>query len=269
MIVFERQTISHSVSIKGIGLHSGVPVEVHLHPAEDGIHFRWGTERTKAHPANVTNTTRQTTLGSVRTVEHLMSALAGLAITDVEIEVSAPELPGLDGSALEYVRLIDGVEKRSLGTREIPNLFRRLWTNDETSGGEVAVGGGTGHWRYVFDLGDRWPGSQTYETSRVLSVYSQEIAPARTLVLSEEIEVAERLGLGRGLDDRSVVVIGLEGFETPVRFADEPARHKLLDAIGDMYLCGVPIDHLNVTVEKGGHSLHIAAALQLARALNL
>ena len=97
MISYTRKTLQSDVVMEGLGLHSGIPVKVHIYPGDQGIAFRRGDERVLAKPENVTDTTRCTTLGPVSTIEHLMSAFAGLEITDAEVEVDAPELPGLDG----------------------------------------------------------------------------------------------------------------------------------------------------------------------------
>jgi UDP-3-O-acyl-N-acetylglucosamine deacetylase len=97
-VIFTRRTVVNPVSFTGLGLHTGVPVELTIHPGENGIAFRYSSTRTEATPDNVTDTRRSTKLGEVGTIEHLMSALAGLEITDAEIELTAPEIPAMDGS---------------------------------------------------------------------------------------------------------------------------------------------------------------------------
>ncbi len=253
----------------GLGLHGGLPVTMTLHPSESGIHFRCGQDRVKAHPANVTNTDRQVTLGTIRTVEHVMSAFAGMGITDVEIELTSPEIPAGDGSALAFVQLIEQAGLVEIGSREISSLFRRLWIKDEERNAEVSLAGGNGHWRCSFDFGSEGVGSQTFETSRVCEDFVAHVAPAKTLVLKSQAEAAQKAGLGRGLNQSSVVLVSPQGLEGPVTFTDEIPRHKLLDAMGDLYLCGVPLTALNVSLENAGHTLHIRAASQLALALNL
>src|SRR5687768_16628114 len=99
-----RRTLANLARFEGLGLHSGVPVVVTVHPAEDGIAFRVGRGRWAATPENVSDTTRCTKLGEVGTIEHIMSAFCGLEITDAEVEWTAGELPALDGSAIQYVQ---------------------------------------------------------------------------------------------------------------------------------------------------------------------
>ena len=262
---YTRRTISTPVTFEGRGLHSGIPVKVTVHPSENGIAFRHGTERIQARPENVSDTTRCTRLGSVSTIEHLMSAFAGLEITDAEVELTAPELPGMDGSSVLYVKafleagLVDGADQ------PIPSLYRRVFLQEEHC--KIAVAKGSGHWRYDYDTGTRWPGRQSFELASVIDGYSADIAPARTFALSEELPMIRKMGLGQGLNEESALLLGTDGYENDSRFPNEPARHKLLDLIGDLYLAGVPIRMLSVVAEKSGHTANVKAAMMLWQAL--
>ncbi len=265
-MVFQRKTVRASVVFEGLGLHSGVPVRATVHPGADGIWFRSNAERVQALPENVTETARCTRLGSVSTIEHLVSALAGLEITDAEVEVEGGEMPAADGSALPFFEALQNVGSEQLGEAEVPPLFSRIFLQED-HGLKLAIAKGCGHWRYVFDLGERWPGIQSFELPTLPESYAQEVAPARTLVLSEEIEGARAMGLGKGLDESSVLIIGKASYDNPSRFTDEPARHKMLDLIGDLYLAGVPLRFLNVVAEKTGHRANIKAASMLRMAI--
>lgn len=262
-----RKTIKAPVELAGLGLHTGVPVQVTIHPGENGIAFRLGSERTEAKAENVTDTTRSTKLGSVGTVEHLMSAFAGLEITDAEVEVSAPEMPGLDGSALPYVQALAEVGLTDLDTYELPELFKRIFVQQDHL--KIAIAKGEGHWRYVYDTGTRWPHEQVFECPNVVESYSTEIAPARTFVLAEEIPMIIEHGLGKGLDEHSALILGIDGYKGTAQYPDEPARHKLLDLLGDLYLSGVPVRTLSVTAERSGHRANVQAAVLLAQTLAL
>jgi len=265
MITYPRKTIKSAVTFEGLGLHSGIPVKIRIHPGSEGIAFRNGTDRVLARPENVTDTARCTTLGPVSTIEHLMSAFAGLEITDAEVEVDAPEMPGLDGSALPYVVAMCQAGFEDIGSREIPDVYGRVFLHDEQI--KVAISKGTGHWRFVYATNGRWPVEQSFETIDTHASYAQEIAPARTFVLAEEIPMIIQLGLGRGLDESSALILGIEGYKNEARFEDEPARHKLLDLIGDLYLSGVPIRHVNVVAERSGHRNNVKAAAMLAQSV--
>jgi UDP-3-O-[3-hydroxymyristoyl] N-acetylglucosamine deacetylase len=257
-LIINRQTIGAELAIEGKGLHSGQPVIAKLFPSSEGIQFKHGSDIFEATPGNVTDTSRCTVLGTIRTVEHIMSALAGLAITDVRIELSYPELPGLDGSALGYVNAIKQSGTEALDPREAKDIYARLFV--QTDNLKIAVGKGSGHWRYDFITDERWPGVMTFETLDVAKEYETQIAPARTTVFSDEIEQVKAAGLGQGLDESSVLIIGEKGFENGTRFDNEPARHKLLDLIGDLYLAGVPINQLNVVGYRSGHRRNVEMA---------
>ena len=264
-IDFERFTLGKLVEIEGVGLHSGVPVKVRIHPSDGGIIFRFGNEEFAARPENVTDTARCTKLGSIAMVEHVMSALCAAEIIDAIVEVTAGELPGLDGSAKLYFDPIVAAGREQTGTASVRRLFSRIFLQEDLT--KIAIGSGVGHWRYLYDISPRWPGVQAFETSNVVVDYTTEIAPARTIVLSEEIEMARAAGLGRGLDEKSVVVVGKDGYDNPpVRFESEIARHKLLDTLGDLYLSGVPARFLNVVSERGGHAANVRCAQMLATA---
>ncbi len=264
-MTYRARTVASDVLFEGKGLHTGTPVRMVVRPGSAGIAFRLGAERTLARPENVTDTTRSTKLGSVGTVEHLMAAFAGLEVTDAEVELDAPELPGMDGSARRYVEALLATGFADGERLESPDLYRRVFHQEGAA--SLSIGKGTGHGRYVYDLGKRWPGVQAFEAEDAVGAFALEIAPARTLALIEEVPRLIELGLGKGLDADSAVIVGEEGYKNAVRFEDEPARHKLLDLMGDLYLAGVPLRALNFVGERTGHRAHVKAARLLREAL--
>jgi UDP-3-O-acyl-N-acetylglucosamine deacetylase len=253
--------LANSVEISGKGLHGGEPTTVRLHPGNAGIFFNQGGQRVQAVAENVTDTTRSTTLGTVHTVEHLMSALAGLEFTDLEIEVEGNEIPGLDGSAKPFVDLLLTGGTTDLGESEFFPPFKRVFYQESEL--SLAAAAGTGHWRYDYVLSDRWPGTQSFEAVDVVKDFAGEIAPSRTFALAEEIPYILQMGLAKGLDAESALILGLEGYKNEARFEDEPARHKLLDLCGDLYLSGLPLRCLNVVTVKSGHRTNVKLALLL------
>ena len=261
---YTRRTLANPIVLEGLGLHTGEPVRLTVHPASEGIHFRFGAERTHAIPANVSDTQRSTKLGSVGTIEHLMSAFAGLEITDAEVEVSAPEIPGMDGSSMPFVRAMLDAGFVDLEERDRPNLFTRVFFVEGEI--KVAVGKGEGHWKYRYDLGDRWPKAQEFDAMLPAS-YVTEVASARTFALAEEIPYIIQAGLAKGLDESSALILGIDGYKNEARFPDEPARHKLLDVIGDLYLAGIPLRYLNVAAERTGHRTNVKTAQQIVDSL--
>jgi UDP-3-O-[3-hydroxymyristoyl] N-acetylglucosamine deacetylase len=263
--MIQRRTLRREVRLSGRGLHSGVPVEVLIAPSDKGIQFRHQSHTVQALPENVTDTRRCTRLGEISTVEHLMSAFAGLEITDADVSLSSPELPALDGSAAEYVAALREAETENLPDQAMGELFSRVFIQQEAI--KIAISKGTGHWSYRYETGERWPHEMSFECEDVVAHYADEIASARTFALAEEVPHVLQAGLGQGLDENSVLILGQSGYEGPARFPDEPARHKLLDLIGDLYLSGVPVKHLNVSAEKSGHASNVKAAASLREAL--
>jgi UDP-3-O-[3-hydroxymyristoyl] N-acetylglucosamine deacetylase len=194
-----------------------------------------------------------------------MSALGGMQITDAEVEVTAPEMPGLDGSAIEYVKAIQLAGTENLDSHELPDLFTRIFIQEDAI--KIAASKGEGHWSYRYITGERWPGEMAFDCRDVVDRYAEDIAPARTFALSEEVPHVLAAGLGKGLREGDVLLLAEQGFANEPRFADEPARHKLLDLIGDLYLSGVPINRLNVSAERSGHRTNVVAAMQLRKSV--
>lgn len=266
-MTFERRTLKRDVVFQGRGLHSGTPVEVAVRPASHGIWFSCGSEKTQASPENVTDTSRCTKLGGVSTVEHMMSALAGLGITDVDVELTSPELPADDGSSIGFVAGLSAAGFEDLGQAIVSGPFARVFTHDQRA--KIAISAGSGHWRYDFESENRWPHSQTYETQQVSADYIAQIAPARTFGFEDELPAIIEAGLAQGLDMTTALVLGKDGYRNAPLYPDEPARHKLLDIIGDLALAGVPIGLLNVAAQRSGHRLNVEAAALLARSIHI
>lgn len=250
-----------------MGLHSGASVTVQLHPSTNGIRFFDGQVWVDASPANVTDTTRSTRLGQIGTVEHLMSALAGCEISDVDVVVTGGEMPALDGAASEYVSRLVEAGFEQVGFLEVLGPFARVFTHDANA--SVAVAKGSGHWTYRFVNEERWPYRQEVEFGDISGAYSAEIAPARTWGFESELPALQAAGLAQGLSLDQALVLGSSGYVNEARFPDEPTRHKMLDLIGDLYLSGVPIRALSVVAERSGHKLNVEAAARLAASVSI
>jgi len=238
----------------------GQPVNVTVHPHDGGIFFRFRNEQWEARPENVTDTTRCTRLGLVATIEHLMSALAGTEITVAMVELDAPELPALDGSAAPYLEALVENGFDEIGSADAAKVFSRVFVQDDDA--KIAISAGEGHWRYEFLTFPRWPGTQVLDAPNVIDEYPR-IANARTFAFQEELAMIEAAGLGQGLDAESALILGPDGYLNSERCADEPVRHKMLDAIGDIYLAGIPLRFLNVVAIRTGHAATVKAAGQL------
>ncbi|MCE9564107.1 MAG: UDP-3-O-acyl-N-acetylglucosamine deacetylase [Planctomycetes bacterium] len=272
-----QRTLAADVQIEGVGFITGASVRVRLRPAaaNTGIVFR-RTDRPSAPaiPAlasNVTDTRRRTTLGSadngVTLVEHLLATLAGLRIDNCTIEIDGPEPPGLDGSAAGYVAAIADCPIVEQSAR------RAIWA--VTGPVVVSSGGATIGFHpssepglrasYLLDYGVFSPiHRQTFTVDVRPAEFIREIAQCRTFVTKAEAQGLRDQGIGRHLTPADLLVFGQDGpIENRVRFADEPARHKVLDMLGDLALCGFDLSG-HVVAYRSGHALNVQLALKLA-----
>ncbi len=262
-----QQTIASSVTCSGVGLHSGHPVTMTIRPAapDTGIVFvnRHSSEGSwlAASVDNLVATELCTAIHGngfqVKTIEHILAALAGLEIDNAVIDVDAAEVPVMDGSAAPFVRLI-----RSVGTvaqsRRQPYL--KIMQPIEVSDGTRRVRiepHSTPRVSYTIHYSHPLIKTQTYSYEYSSRSFEQEIAEARTFGFLHEVEALWARGLGKGGNLDNTVVLSKDGVlnESGLRFPNEFVRHKILDLIGDFSLLGVPfIGHL--VAERSGHALH-------------
>lgn len=268
-----QRTIKQPITTKGVGLHSGRRVEITMRPApaNTGIVFhRVDQPEIIDLPAraDAVGDTRMASVlqqGSIRvsTVEHLMSALAGLGIDNLHIDLDAEEVPIMDGSAGTFVYLL-----RSAGLEEqnAPKKFLRVLKPVEVSEGE----GPDAKWARLepyegfalsFSIDFKHPAISTTankaEIDFATDSYVKTIARARTFGFASDVETLRAMGLARGgsLDNAIVMdeyrVLNMDG----LRYDDEFVKHKILDAIGDLYLAGAPLV-AKYTANKSGHDLN-------------
>jgi UDP-3-O-[3-hydroxymyristoyl] N-acetylglucosamine deacetylase len=261
-----QKTLAQPLDFSGIGLHSGKRVNVTLYPAyaNQGLRFMRtdlpGRPQILAHYSRVVDTTRATTLGengaTLATVEHLLAALAGLGVDNALIEVDGPELPIMDGSAAPFARLLARTGLRSLSW---PRAYLMVRQMVEMRQGDqwIRVRPGVPRITYSIDFDHPLIRQQSYSVPLRSESFQSEIAAARTFGFLKEVQYLQERGLALGgsldnavvLDDRQVLNPG--GW----RFPDECVRHKILDAVGDLALLGLPLlGHLEVG--KGSHELH-------------
>ena len=273
-----QHTLKASISCSGVGLHSGARVTMTLHPAEPdtGIRFR----RTDiagdgavvpALWSSVCDTRLNTCLADehghqVRTVEHLMAALAGTGIDNALIEISGPEVPAMDGSAAPFLFLVEcaGVVEQSQPRRAI-KVLRRIVVRDGEKVAELLPGTG-----FSVEVGIEFDASaiRRQRATLVMSggAFKNEIGRARSFGFEQEVSALRAAGLALGGSLDNAIVISSDGRrvlnEEGLRFEDEFVRHKILDAVGDLSLAGGPlVGHFRGT--RCGHALNN----QLLRAL--
>jgi len=268
-----EQTITAPLELSGIGLHSGAPVTMRLLPAPagSGIVFRRtdldnfeipATGRNVAKVSYATSLMRQGVL--ISTTEHLLSALIGMGIDNVIVELDNLELPILDGSAQPYVEAILSVGiKVQRRRREYIRVLKPVEVRD----GDKFIGlyPATG---YRIDYAIDFPapiGQQSTSVDLAAENYGTQIAPARTFGYKADEQRLRDMGLIRGAGPQNAIILGAHGPENgPLRFADEYVRHKVLDLIGDLALAGRRIEG-HVVAERAGHAMHTALVSRLLK----
>jgi len=269
-----QATIQDPVQISGIGLHTGCQVSLKLNPApaDTGIVFRrvdlQGFE-IEALRERVSRVVLATTLMKkgvmLSTVEHVLSALYGLGLDNLYIDISSLEVPILDGSALPFVEM---VQKAGVQTQEKDRTFLKVQKPFRLQEGSKFISiepCSTFRISYEIDFAHPAIGHQILDLEMTSKAYAKEIAFARTFGFRSEVEELRRKGLIRGGSFENAVVLSeTEIMNGPLRSPDEFVRHKTLDLIGDISLCGYPlIGHIKA--HKAGHALHTDLATALVR----
>lgn len=272
---FRQYTLASAVKLTGVGLHTGVPVNLVLTPApaNTGIVFK----RTdlegfaiKARAANVARVAYATSLMLkgvlVSTTEHLLSALAALGVDNVCAEMNNIEVPILDGSSLPVAREIMKVGLRQQRARR--SYIQVVKPVEIVDGAKRIAIHPAEQFRITCSIDFSHPliGKQTLDIAPAGGNYIAEIAPARTFVTLEEVEPLRKAGLVQGGSLENAIVLSRDGVLNPegLRFADEFCRHKVLDLIGDLALLGHPLVG-HVVVHRGGHAMHYALVSRLLK----
>jgi UDP-3-O-[3-hydroxymyristoyl] N-acetylglucosamine deacetylase len=257
----------------GVGLHSGAPVTMRLLPAPggSGIVFRRtdldnfeiaAIGRNVAKVSYATSLMRQGVL--IQTTEHLLSALIGMGVDNVIVELDNLELPILDGSALPYVEAFASVGIRSQKRRrETMRILRAVEVREGNKFIGVYPGSG-----YSIDYAIEFPapiGKQHACVDLAAETYGTAFAPARTFGYVADEKRLRDMGLIRGAGPGNAIILGKNGPENgPLRFEDEYVRHKILDLIGDLALAGRRIEG-RVVAERAGHAMHTALVSRLLK----
>lgn len=263
--LFTQKTIARPVAISGVGIHSARPVRLRLHPAPEdtGVVFRRidsGVEIPALSTA-VSSVELATTLGrddvTISTVEHLLAAVRACDVDNLFVDLNGPEVPILDGSALPFLHLLKAAGLRpQTARRRILAVTAPLEVELGAKRMRISPYPGL-RITYAIDFAHPAIGHQQIDLVVDRDSFARELAPARTFALQEDVETLHRRGLGLGGDLDNCVVFSPDGPNNALRFADEPVRHKALDAVGDLSLTGSPL-WAHVEVERGGHLLHYA-----------
>jgi UDP-3-O-[3-hydroxymyristoyl] N-acetylglucosamine deacetylase len=270
-------TIKEFFELSGIGLHSGVTTNVRVMPTkvEEGRYFVRvdlpDRPTISARVEAVSQTTLSTELAcgqaKVKTVEHLLAALFGNGVDNARIEIDGAEVPLLDGSAQMWSEAIANVGLSSLPVSPSPrppiSLTEAIWIREEDTF-VAALPSSETRFTYGIDFPYQAIGNQWHSWNPQTENFAKAIAPARTFGFAEAIEQLKQAGLIKGGSLENALVCSEGGWlNPPLRFTNEPARHKLLDLIGDLSLLGrLPQAHF--LAYKASHKLHIQLAQKLA-----
>ncbi|MTJ06987.1 UDP-3-O-acyl-N-acetylglucosamine deacetylase [Anabaena sp. UHCC 0204] len=284
----QQHTLAGEISQTGVGLHSGVKTQVRILPAPPGsdtygdrsgrFFVRVDLPNSPIIPAQVgavSQTVLSTQLGKdevcVRTVEHLLAALAAMGVDNARIEIDGPEVPLLDGSAQIWCERIAEVGLVSQTTNNSPKswvITEPIWIY-QGDAFVCALPAPETRFSYGIDfnlpaIGNQWHSWLLTTNLEISSAdFATEIAPARTFGLQHQIEHLQKSGLIKGGSLDNALVCGDKGWlNPPLRFANEPVRHKILDLVGDLSLLGnFPIAHF--LAYKASHNLHIQLAQKI------
>jgi UDP-3-O-[3-hydroxymyristoyl] N-acetylglucosamine deacetylase/3-hydroxyacyl-[acyl-carrier-protein] dehydratase len=295
----KQHTLNAAVSISGTGLHTGVKVDMTLRPANPGFGFQFqridiaGMPIIKADCDLVTDTSRGTTLeqGEVRvsTVEHILAALVGMGIDNCLIEINGPEIPIMDGSSEPFVEIIEevGILEQD-ATKTWYSIDNNISFYDDVKRVEMTVLPSTDYKiTTLIDFNSPVLGTQ-HASIKSMQDFKPEIAPCRTFCFLHELEALLDHNLIKGGDINNAIVVvdkavtdeemsrlakafGRDKIEVKsegylnnleLRFPNEPARHKLLDVIGDLALIGYPIKG-HIMANRPGHSTNVEFAKRI------
>ncbi len=261
---FRQRSFKQRASLSGIGLHSGAKVRLTLAPAppDSGIVFVRDGKEIPALAEFVVDTTMNTSVGRdglrVGTVEHLLAALAGCGIDNARLEVEGPEIPIVDGSSEPFVALIReaGIHEQRHSRRFL--LIRKAVT--VTDGDKLArLSPARGKFSIDYTIDFRHPliSDQSFRVEMTERSFQKDIARARTFGFKRDVERLHKVGLARGGSLANAVVVDDFNILNPegLRYPDEFVRHKILDALGDLSLIGMPVIG-QMTAVKSGHALN-------------
>lgn len=270
-----QTTLRKSISIGGIGLHTGVAVNLELRPAPENtgyIFVRTDLDNFEI-PASVeyiSHCSYATTLlrkGVVlSTCEHLLSALRGSNIDNCFILLDNMEIPILDGSSENFIELI---ERAGIAEQDAPKHFLKILERVEFTDGDRLMSiepSDKFEIECVIDFRHPFINRQRYHFELKNGSFGREIASARTFGFTNEVEMLRKANLALGGSLDNAIVLTPEGMlnETPLRFSDEFVRHKILDIIGDLALLGMPVLG-KIIAEKSGHAVHASLMSKLLK----
>jgi len=273
----KQRTIQRELSLKGMGLHTANKVNLTFKPApeDSGINFiRIDLPDKPVIKASVdyllspSRSWRRSSVGNgqaeIHTIEHLMAALAGTGIDNIYIEIDNDEVPGMDGSSLNFFEILNeaGIKEQEKD-RQYYSIKEPIFQEEDGSS-IIALPFSEFKISYTLNYNHQLLETEFLELNLDSEVFKKEIASARTFCLQEEAAELQRQGLGRGANYDNTLVIGKNGvINNKLRYQNEFIRHKILDLIGDLYLVGCPIKG-HIIALRSGHSLNLKIARKIS-----
>ncbi len=268
-------TLRNEIQKEGIGLHTGIKCNVTIKPTNlPGFHFSFSEEADKVFSIDISqvrNTPLCTTLDingkKISTVEHLLASLIGVGVTHAHIEITGNEIPLLDGSAICWIAELEkvGMVNSTTAPKPRPELTSPIFVN---KGESVIFAQPSKNLKLIglIDFPYKAIGQQMFSIELSPKNFVNEIAPARTFGFLDQLEELKKAGLIKGgALENALVCDGDSWVNPPLRYSNEPVRHKLLDLIGDLAFVGLP--KAQIFVYKGSHSLHTEFAASLQKVL--
>ncbi len=275
----QQRTIAKDVFMSGPGLHTGESVSIRVRPASvnTGIVFiRTDLPHRPAIPVSaaavdVAKSVRRTTLSKdgveIQTIEHFMASLWGAGIDNAYVEITGPEVPGMDGSAVQFLQQFKAAGVTSLGAPKRYFSLREPVLVEEGDSSIVVFPDRALRVSYLLSYPHPLLRSQFVSYLQDGASFEESIAPARTFCLKEEAEALRASGFGKGATLDNTLVLDRDGvMQNTLRFDDECARHKILDLLGDLYVLGCHL-RARVIAVKSGHPLNVKLLKKLDQAL--
>jgi len=272
----KQRTIAKEISLKGVGLHTAKKVNITFKPADidTGINFiRTDLPNKPVIKASIDyvlsqfRSPRRTSLGrdsiEIHTIEHLMAALSGLCIDNIYIEIDNDEVPGLDGSSLNFLETLSeaGIKEQEK-SRRYYRIKEPIFV-EEDGAAIITVPAQEFKISYTLDYNHPLLKTQFLEINVNDDVFKNELAPSRTFCLESEVTELQQQGLGRGANYENTLVVGENGvIKNKLRYPDEFIRHKILDLLGDLYILGEPLRG-HIIALRSGHSLNLKLARKI------
>jgi len=271
-----QTTLAREVELTGVGVHSGAPVNMVLHPADANTGIRFMVTKNgriiseiAADVRNVKNLTLCTVIGddagtTVGTVEHLLAALRGLSVDNCYIEIDGKEVPIMDGSSVRFIEAIDEVGLQHLeAPRKFIQVLKTVRVDEGDCWAELSPHAGF-HLDVEIDFDTPVIGRQRIAYEITPGVFRNELSRARTFGFMRDVEQLWKAGLALGASLENSVAIGDDNIINPegLRYDKEFVRHKMLDAVGDLSLAGLPLLCKYRSV-RGGHRLNAYALQEL------